>query len=174
MYKHIETERLQIRPIKINDAEFITELVNSPGWLKFIGDRNIATKIDAEKYIQKILDNPNFYYSVFEIKSSLKAIGIVTFLNREGQNFPDIGFALLPDYEKNGYALEASKKYMVEVIESKIYENIIAITNSDNQKSINLLLKLGLNYVSDYKDNNELLSLFSLVPKKPSGIDVKK
>ena len=170
MYKNIETERLKIRPININDAEFIIELVNSEGWLKFIGNRNISTKIDAEKYIQKILDNPNFYYSIFELKSSKKSIGIVTFLNREDQDFPDIGFALLPNYEKNGYTLEASKKYMDEVIKSNIYENIIAITIPDNQKSINLLKKLGLNYLSDYEKDNETLLLFSLITEKASRL----
>ncbi|MBP0904975.1 GNAT family N-acetyltransferase [Mariniflexile gromovii] len=168
MYKTIETERLIIRPLNLTDSKFIIELVNSEGWLKFIGNRNISNKEDAEKYIQKILDSPNFYYSVFQLKTTKKPIGIVTFLHREEQKYPDIGFAMLPNYEKNGYTLEASKKYLDEILKSNTYENIIAITIPENQKSIKLLKKLGLAYESDYVGEHGTLSVFGLNAKKAS------
>ena len=173
MYINIETDRLIIRPINLTDSKFIIELVNSEGWLKFIGNRNISNDNDAEKYIQKILDSPNFYYSVFQLKTTKEPIGIVTFLNRSEQRFPDIGFAMLPEYEKNGYTLEASRKYLDEIIESNKYKNIIAITIPDNEKSIRLLMKLGLEYESDYIGDNKTLSIFSLnAEKKPAGNSV--
>lgn len=144
------------------DAEFIIELVNSEGWLKFIGNRNISDRIDAKKYIQKILEDTKIFYNVFEIKESQKAIGIVTFLEREDERFPDIGFALLPEFEKNGYTIEASKAYLKEIDTSNEYGNIIAITLPDNQKSIRVLKKLGLKYQGDYKKGDETLSYHSL------------
>ncbi|MEO1051444.1 MAG: GNAT family N-acetyltransferase [Bacteroidota bacterium] len=163
MYINIETERLQIRPIDLADAVFILDLVNSEGWLKFIGDRNVTDKDDAVKYIQRILDNPNFFYSVFELKASKKPIGIVTFLHRENEKFPDIGFALLPEYEGNGYTYEAAKAYIVKIISLHQHERIIAITKPDNQKSINLLRKLGLKYQGDHSKGEEVLSYYSLI-----------
>ena len=162
MYKNIKTIRLNIRPINLTDAEFILQLVNSEGWLKYIGDRNVSDKGDAKKYIQKILENPHYYYSVFELKDSQQAVGIVTFLNRDDQIFPDIGFALLPEFEKRGYTTEATQAYLDEVIQSNSYEKIIAITVPENQKSIKLLKKLGLKYEKDYKRGEEMLSLFSI------------
>ena len=60
------------------DAEFIVDLVNSKGWLKFIGDRNISDKNDGKKYIQNILDNTNFYYNVFELKKSGKGMDMLS------------------------------------------------------------------------------------------------
>ncbi|WP_282163001.1 GNAT family N-acetyltransferase [Ulvibacterium marinum] len=162
MHINIETERLRIRPIKLIDAEFIMQLVNSEGWLRFIGNRNISNTIDAKKYIQKILDNTKIFYNVFELKELQKAIGIVTFLEREGERFPDIGFALLPEFEKNGYTIEASKAYLKEIDTLNEYENIIAITLPDNQKSIRVLRKLGLKYQGDYKKEDETLSYHSL------------
>lgn len=169
MYINIETKRLRIRPIKLIDAEFIMQLVNSEGWLKFIGNRNISNRIHAEKYIQKILDNPKFFYNVFELKESQKAIGIVTFLEREDERFPDIGFALLPEFEKNGYTIEASKAYLKEIDTLNEYENIIAITLPDNQKSIRVLRKLGLKYQGDYKKEDETLSYHSLKKLKETN-----
>lgn len=162
MYKNLETDRLLIRPINLMDVEFIMDLVNSEGWLKYIGDRKFSDINDAENYIQKILDNPNYYYSVFELKDSVQAIGIVTFVNRENQDFQDIGFALLPEFEKNGYTIEACRAYLDEIIKSKAHKNIIAITLPNNYKSINLLKRLGLKHEYDYESDNETLSLFSL------------
>ena len=162
MYKELETKRLLIRPISKSDSEFILELVNSEGWLKFIGDRHVYNTTDAENYIEKILGNPNFYYSVFELKSTQRPIGIVTFLHRQDQKFPDIGFALLPLYEKNGYTLEACKTYLTELIKSPSYTNIIALTIPNNQKSIHLLKKLGLKFAANVLQDNSTLSIFSL------------
>ena len=61
MYKQLETDRLLIRPIAASDSGFILELVNSAGWLQFIGDRNIRNTEDAKNYIRKIIDNQNFF-----------------------------------------------------------------------------------------------------------------
>ncbi len=154
----------------MKDAKFIVELVNSEGWLKFIGDRNISNTTDAQKYIQKILDTDDFYYNVFEHKKSQEAMGIVTLLKRENERYHDIGFALLPEFEKNGYAIEASKKYLEEIEKTDQYDNVIAITMSENQKSIRLLKKLGLHYKGDYKRDHEILSYYGLKKfKEASG-----
>lgn len=162
MYKEIETERLLIRPIKITDTSFILELLNSEGWLKFIGDRNVKNVLDAEKYIQNILENKKFFYSVFELKESKHPVGIITFLHRENQQFPDIGFAMLQKFNKKGYALEATKKYLEEIANEKKVNKIIAITLPDNLKSIRLIERLGLSYEDKFKDKSEILNLYSL------------
>lgn len=166
MYSNIETERLILRPIDLEDADFMIDLMNSKGWLKFIGDRNVSNKKDAEDYIQKILDNENFIYNVFELKETRKAIGIITFLKREDEEFPDIGFALLPEFEKNGYTLEASKSYLEKIEDLNRYPVVIAITIPDNRKSISLLRKLGFQYKGDSKKSGDILSYYSLQMRK--------
>jgi RimJ/RimL family protein N-acetyltransferase len=47
-----ETERLKLRELTLGDTTFIVELVNSPGWLKYIGDRNIKTVEQAKAYLE--------------------------------------------------------------------------------------------------------------------------
>lgn len=162
MYKQIETERLIIRPIKITDTSFILDLLNVEGWLQFIGDRNIKNLIDAEKYIQNILDNEKFFYSVFELKESNQPIGIVTFLYRDNQQFPDIGFAMLPEFESKGYAFEATKRYLEEILNEKQTNKVIAITLPSNSKSIKLIERLGLNFEDKFQDKSEILNRYSL------------
>ena len=45
------TSRLLLRELNENDAPFILELLNTEGWLRYIGDRHIHTIADAVKYI---------------------------------------------------------------------------------------------------------------------------
>ena len=47
----IETERLTLRRLSVDDAPFILELLNDPSFLRFIGDKGVRTLDDARKYI---------------------------------------------------------------------------------------------------------------------------
>ena len=159
---HIATERLQLRPLNLGDGDFIVDLVNSEGWLQFIGERNVTDNTTAERYIVKILKTPNFDYTVLELKESGKPIGIISFMKREDEELPDFGFALLPEYEKKGYAFEASKAYVEELVHSKEFEKVNAITKPENQKSIKLLGKLHFSFIGNRLKNEELLSYYQL------------
>lgn len=162
MYRQLETERLFIRPITIDDKSFILELLNTQGWLQFIGDRKVRDASDAEKYIQSILDKENFFYQVFELKEAKIPIGVISFLYRDTQQYPDFGFAMLPAFQNKGYAFEATKKYLEEIVRENIVNNIIALTLPDNTQSIKLLEKLAFGYAYKYKDQAEVLHVYSL------------
>lgn len=168
MYKTIESERLHIRPVNLGDAAFILELVNTKGWIKFIGDRNISNLQEAETYINQILNKKNFYYNVFERKDLGKAMGIISFIHRQDEDYPDIGFALLPQFEGQGYATEASKTYLHEIIQTKEHPTIIAITKPDNHRAISVLKKLKFQYREDYLKKGEKLLLYQLNSGKDS------
>ena len=163
MYKRLETERLIIRPIALDDASFIFELVNSEGWLRFIGDRNVKTQAESEQYIQKLLANKALFYNVFVLKPSHQPIGIISFLLREDYSYPDIGFAMLPQFGKKGYALEAARKYLDEIVAQSSMDRVLGITMPENTDSIRLLERLGLKFSMRLaKDKKELL-LYELI-----------
>lgn len=52
MKKILETERLILRELHIDDAPFIVELLNTPSFLRFIGDRGVRNTLDAVQYLQ--------------------------------------------------------------------------------------------------------------------------
>ena len=108
----IETERLIICHLSEGDSEFILELLNSPGWLKFIGNKNVKTKTDAKNYI---INGPLKSYAVngfglylVKLKIINTPVGICGLIKRESLEDIDIGFALHPEYEGYGYACEAA------------------------------------------------------------------
>lgn len=159
---HIETERLLLRPIRLNDSTFILKLLNSKGWLEFIGDRKVRTESAAKAYLQKVIESRNTFYTLFEIKGTQTPVGIISFLERAEEDFPDLGFALLPKFEGKGYTVEAAGSYLQEIKRNNKFENIIAKTLSRNKRSIAVIRKLGLNYAFDKVKDGELISYYSL------------
>ena len=143
----LTTERLILQEATLKDAPFILELVNSPNWLAYIGDRGIKTLADAKKYIQESLIGSYRQNGFGLYKVALKAngapIGICGFLKRDYLDHPDIGFATLPKYEGKGYTYEVASATMEYGTQQLNLRTILAITTAANTKSKNLLAKLG-------------------------------
>ena len=154
------TDRLLITPLEMGDGRFIFELVNTPGWLKFIGNRNVHSNDDATEFIKNIIDNPHTDYWIVKLKQDHVCIGIVTFIKRNYLQYHDIGCAFLPQYVNNGYAHEATEVVLHYVIDSHKLKRIAAITTAENITSIKLLEKLGLGFLRDIMVRNEQLRLY--------------
>ena len=160
------TDRLFIEPLTFNDTAFILELVNTEGWLTFIGNRNVHSEMDAKEYIQKIIDNSNTDYSLVKRKEDQTKIGIITFIQRDYLDHPDIGFAFLPAYSNKGYAYEATKAVLKNLIETNNLAHILATTIPENLHSIKLLKKLGLSYEKEIEVNKVKLQIYGAATEK--------
>ena len=140
----------------------IFTLMNPPKWIKYIGDRNIKTPEDAKMYIQKnmIPQLEKCGYSNYTVirKSDNVKIGSCGLYDRKGLEGIDLGFAFLPDYEKQGYAFEASEAIVNAAKEKFHLNHLNAITVKENSESQKLLKKLGFKYAQIIKlDGSELL-----------------
>ncbi|ULQ56963.1 GNAT family N-acetyltransferase [Flavihumibacter rivuli] len=145
-----ETERLRLRQLELTDTAFIVQLLNSPGWLQFIGDRNVRTEEEAEAYIKngpmKSYAQNNFGLSLVERKEDDSPVGMCGIIWRQELEHPDIGFALLPEYYGNGYAYEIAVATKDYARGSLGLSTIAGITLEANTRSIRLLEKLGLSF----------------------------
>lgn len=155
------TARLHLQPLSAADAAFIYELVNTEGWIKFIGDRNVISVKDANAYIQKILNNSNVTYWVVRDKNEQTPMGIITFIKREYLSYPDIGFAFLPIYCGKGYAYEAAKTILDEARAADGNVRVLATTVPDNTRSIQLLWQLGLRLEEEILHEGERLLVYA-------------
>jgi ribosomal-protein-alanine N-acetyltransferase len=162
----VETPRLIVNKLDTADAPFILELVNSPGWLEFIGDRGIRNIADAERYIgdgpMASYEKNGFGLYLVALKQGGISIGICGILKRDTLEYPDIGFALLPSYTGKGYALEAAMAVLQYAHTKLQLKKIQAITKEKNHRSIQLLSRLGLLFQNNIKLNGseEMLMLF--------------
>jgi ribosomal-protein-alanine N-acetyltransferase len=159
---NLYTERLALTYLTIDDSDFIMELVNTPGWLRFIGDRNVKNKEDAVVYIQRILDNPNINYWVVKLLPTYRQIGIITFIKRDYLNHHDLGFAFLPAESGKGYAYESSQLILNEKLNDPNHSTILATTVIDNHSSKKLLEKLGFKFEKQIIDDKETLLIYSI------------
>src|SRR5437868_3605288 len=94
----LETERLVVREMTEDDADFVFALLNSPGFLKYIGDRGLRSVDDARTFIetryrQSYRDNGYGLYTV-ELRSDATPIGICGFVRRDTLPGPDLGFEI--------------------------------------------------------------------------------
>jgi len=146
----LETERLALRKMSVDDAEFILGLLNEPSFLRYIGDKKVRTVEDARQYIRngpvESYEKHGFGLYLVELKSSGASIGICGLLKRDTLVDVDVGFALLPRYWSRGYALESASAVMDHGREVFGLKRIVAITSPDNVSSIRLLVKLGFEH----------------------------
>ena len=156
----LNTPRLLVTPLAITDDHFILELVNTEGWLKFIGDRNINSPSEAGAYIQMVLADENISYWVVLLKENKVKIGIVTFIKRAYLQHPDIGFAFLPQFCKKGYAYEATTAVLNQLVHEHKLSHIFATTVPGNLNSVTLLKRIGLAFEREIEVEQQKLHVY--------------
>ena len=165
--KILETERTILREVVATDAEFILDLLNQPSFIKFIGDRNVRTVVQAGDYIESrfTASYQKFGFGMWAVvlKETSETLGICGFVKRDSLPEADIGFAFLPQFERKGYAFEsasAAMRYGEDVLKLPL---VLAITSKDNQSSQKLLEKIGLKFerLISLPGDAEELKLFS-------------
>lgn len=163
----IETERLQLRRLSVDDAEFILRLLNEPSFIQNIGDRGVRTLDDARAYILKgpVASYEKFGFGLWMVETKPRAtpIGICGLLKREVLEDVDIGYALLPEFWSQGYALESASAVMSYAREKLRATRVLAVVNADNQSSIRLLEKLGFQFerMVRLSENAQEIKLFA-------------
>ena len=143
----LETRRLRLRKLSLDDADFILALLTEPSFLRYIGDKGVRTRADACRYLTEgPLDSYarlGFGLYLVELRESRTPLGICGLLKREALENVDVGFAFLPRHWSRGYALESGAAVLAEGRTRWGLKRIVAITSLDNSASIQLLAKLG-------------------------------
>jgi [ribosomal protein S5]-alanine N-acetyltransferase len=161
MHNNTSTTRLHLNLLCRQDGNFIIQLLNSKGWIEYIGDRNVHTSEEAEAYIDKILGSKNIFYWIVRIKDGSIPIGLVSFIKREYLDHFDIGFAFLPEYSRCGYAYEATKEILSMLSLHPVHNQILATTVPGNKSSINLLTKLGFSFKKEQIVGDQSLHIYT-------------
>lgn len=165
----LQTERLSLREFSLLDGNFIIQLLNTSGWLYFIGDRNVKNTTQAKIYLKEKLiksyKENGFGLFLITLKSNQTPIGMCGLVKRENLDYPDIGFALLDEYMGKGYAFEAADATMKYAKDILKIEKILGLATVDNKYSIQLLKKIGLDFQKMilFEDANEELMLFTTI-----------
>lgn len=164
----MESARLLIAPFTPADADFIVTLLNSPGWLQYIGDRNVHSAKDAMRYLEegplKSYRENGFGLLRVSLKENGQPMGMCGLLKRPELDTPDVGFAFLPEFEGKGYASEAVSAVLDHARTVLRLPRLAAIVQPDNERSIRLLKKHGFVFEKQiiYGPKQEALDLYRL------------
>lgn len=143
----MQSNRLEFRLVKPSDAAFFFQLMNSSGWIQFIGDRGIRNSKDALQYIadkmHADLKVKGFVNHVMIEKVSGLLVGTCSLHDRIGVPGMDVGYALLPEFEGKGYATEGAQ-FMVDLAFNQYKQTrMSAITVDENKGSCKVIENLG-------------------------------
>ena len=146
----IETERLLLRQLAIEDAGFILELLNEPSFIRNIGDRGVRTIEGANSYI---LNGPVASYAkngfglyLVKLKETDESIGMCGLIKRDTLDDVDIGYAFLPKFWSKGYAVESAQAVKEYAKNTIGLDRLVAIVDPENEGSIRVLEKIGLQF----------------------------
>lgn len=162
------SERLIIRHLDLNDAEFIFQLLNQDSWLRFIGDKQIHDLDAARKYLTEgplaMYQQHGFGLFAVQRKMDNQVIGLCGLIKRDTLPDIDIGFAFLDEFSGLGYAHEAALSIKDYAQNTLKLTRLIAIVNPANQRSMRLLEKIGLAFESQISlsEDKPCLNLMAL------------
>lgn len=145
---------LALRETNIADANFIHALYTGNDFRQAIGDRGITTVKDAQDYIENSLraSYRQHGFGLWVIEYEATAIGICGLVKRDYLPYPDLGFALLPDFYGRGLARAAAEQTLDMARDTFQLSNVLAITSPENRRSQKLLVALGFELIPPITD----------------------
>lgn len=151
----LQTERLQLRWMTVDDAELMLAVWNDPAFVRFVGDRGIRTVDEArttmEEGAMKLYSDYGYGPFRVALRDDDAPIGICGLFRRDGLDDPDIGFATLPNYCGKGYAFEAARAVIDHTRDDLELPRLTAIVSPENEASVGLIRKLGLRFERMYR-----------------------
>ncbi|OXE34907.1 MAG: GNAT family N-acetyltransferase [Phenylobacterium zucineum] len=147
----LETERLILDELQAGrDDLFIFQLLNEPGFLENIGDREIDDLEAASDYIEtrQVQSYRQNGFGLWRAVSreTGQSLGLCGLVKRDGLEFPDVGYAFLESAWAKGYASEAAAATLAYARDHLGLKTLAAITKPDNKASMRVLEKVGFQF----------------------------
>ena len=165
-FPYLTTDRLILRPLKIEDTNEIMFLRSDERVNKFLDRQKARIIDDATNFIRKIekgIVNNEWIYLAITIKNIDTLIGTICLFNIDVQkDTAEIGYELNPDFHGKGIMQEAISTVIKFGFDSLKIKITTAFSSADNEKSIKLLERNNFNFDIDFAfSKKEELNNFS-------------
>ncbi|MFV8753824.1 GNAT family N-acetyltransferase [Nannocystaceae bacterium ST9] len=142
----LRSDRLRLRRLSFDDAAFVLRLLNEDSFVQNIGDRGVRTLAQAHEYLRAgpLASYARHGHGLYLASlAEGPAIGLCGLVRREGLEHPDLGYALLPEFTGQGFALEAGRATLEHGHVELGMPTIQAVVMPGNARSIRVLERLG-------------------------------
>ncbi len=155
-----QTSRLRFRKVNQTDFDNWLPFFQNPLSTRYWEGQKKTPRIACQEQFDTIFnryDNNNGGMNALVHKTTQKLIGICGLLPQQvdGINELEIGYSILPNYWRKGYAFEAAEKCKYHAKQIKASKSLISIIHIDNMPSQKVALKNGmlLEKTTEYKLN---------------------
>lgn len=169
----LETERLVMRAISIDDVDEMFQQRSNPEVMKYINRPILQSRREAEELVR----NYEFLFEqgisitwAMSLKGESKMLGTVGYPRINKENYrAEIGYSLDPVHWNKGYMNEAIKEVIRFGFEKMRLNSIEAIIHPENSASSELVLKHGFTkeaYIREhsyYNDKFQDVEIYSLL-----------
>lgn len=153
----LETPRLYLRELRPDDQAELSKVLSDPVSMQYYPHPFSAEEVRC--WILKNIDryhSPGFGLWAVILKDSDTFVGDcgITLQNIDGELLPEIGYHILPEYQRHGFAAEAAlacKEYACSVLG---FERVYAYFASGNIPSQRVAAKIGLGFWKKYVDSD--------------------
>ena len=145
-YREMETERLRLRPVTLEDAPAMFEYASDEAVTRYTFPTNQSLEETRNNIALFYLSSPLGRWGI-ELKENGKFIGTIDLLDldlclKKGS----IGYVLNKDYWNQGLATEATKTVIALAFEQLGMNKLIAVHDKDNPASGRVMAKSGMKY----------------------------
>ena len=149
----LETERLILRKISMDDAEDMFHLRTNEDAMKYINKPKLTSIDDAKEIIKKMNDPDRIQWGI-TLKTSDIIIGTIGYHRIEKEHYrAEIGYMLHPQYWNTGLMSEAITKVINYGFDEMKLHSIEAIINPGNTISRKILKKFNFIKEAYFKEN---------------------
>jgi RimJ/RimL family protein N-acetyltransferase len=146
----LETERLSLHHFEKGDAAFLLQIMNHPDYHRYIGDRELRSVADAERFVAEAMIPPyerqGFGFWQMRLRETGERAGFAGIIKREVFDVADVGYAVDEKFYGKGFAQEATRGVLGFARETLGFSRVGAMTDPKNSASINVLIKCGFSF----------------------------
>lgn len=161
----VETERLILRELTPNDAQFAFELNGNPEVVMYTGDGPFDSVEEARQFLENYSDYQRNGFGRWGVvlKETGELIGWCGLKRDRETGEVDLGYRFFQESWNKGFATEASAACL-EIGKTKFgLERIIARARKENPASYKVMEKLGFTFEKDYSEDGETWVLYAII-----------
>ena len=171
--ERLETRRLVLRPYVDNDFKFFSLLIKDESFSKhrYLTPEQQTSKGEKSLF-SSILNSYNSPEPIFALvicnKESEDFIGTCGLKSLEDNGTVECFYALLPEYRRNGFAIESMLKLLEFSFEELKILKIVIFIHPNNTRAWKVAERIGMKYMGHIKHNNIVpkAMLFSIEDKE--------
>ena len=160
----LETERLILRPLHLNDADDMFAMDSNPKVHLYLGNTPFTTKEESIAYLKNVLqqyEQHGIGRFAMVTKDGNRFVGwcglkFITETENNHSHFYEIGYRLKEEFWGKGYAYEAATKWYEYAFSNLKINTLYASAHIDNKGSRRILEKIGLQLKNEYLWNKTI------------------